>query len=255
MNGYKHVFDKSIQKYSEITKDPDTLFESFRSEKDIYGFIDNGDTPPDREADSIAKNTNLRLYESYRDILKTRVKLGYANSSSTHSDYTNLDSRHIMMSVLLFSNIQEPLSSIVEIGGGFGNWLTLNRMQSFKTWTILDLPHLCLLQNWFLEKQGVPKTMYEMVSAFNYTDWASAHSSFDLVIGSHSVSELLFDVFYPYFMNVISKSKYFFYCYHNTRPTPELIRAKLQTIQTKFKSIVNVLSEQGNVTNSLYVRI
>jgi len=255
MNGYKHVFDKSIQKYSEITKDPYTLFESFRSEKDIYGFIDNGDAPPDREADSIAKNTNSRLYESYRAVLSTRIKLGYANSSSAYSEYTNLDSRHIMMSVLLFSNIQEPVSSIVEIGGGFGNWLTLNRTQSFKKWTIIDLPHLCLLQNWFLEKQSIPKTMYETISAFNYTEWSSEQSSFDLVIGSHSVSELSFDIFYQYFMNVISKSKYFFYCYHNTRPTPELIRAKLQTIQTKFKSIVNVLSEQGNVTNSLYVRI
>jgi hypothetical protein len=110
-------------------------------------------------------------------------------------------------------------------------------------------------QNWFLEQQSIPKTLYETISAFDYTAWSSAQSSFDLVIGSHSVSELSFDVFYQYFMNVISKSKYFFYCYHNTRPTPELIQTKLQIIQTKFKSILNVVSEQGNVTNSLYVRI
>ena len=255
MNGYKHVFDRSIAVFQDVSQSMLPRFQAFRSEKDLYGFIDNGDAPPDREADSIAKHTNLRLYESYRTVLSTRVKLGYANSSSTYSEYTNLDSRHIMMSVLLFSHLQEPVSSIVEIGGGFGNWLTLNRNQSFKKWTLIDLPPLCLLQNWFLEQQSIPKTLYETVSAFEYTDWASKQSSFDLVIGSHSVSELSFDIFYQYFMNVISKSKYFFYCYHNTRPTPELIQTKLQIIQTKFKSIVNVLSEQGTVTNSLYVRL
>ena len=53
-------------------------------------------------------------------------------------------------------------------------------------------------------------------------------------------------------MNVISKSKYFFYCYHNTRPSPELIQTKLQIIHTKFKPIARILSEHGHVTNCLY---
>lgn len=252
MNGYSHVFDRSIAKFKDVSHNPIPVFEAFRSEQDLYGFIDNGDYPPDEEADSIAKRMNVGMYTTYRDVLKTRKTLGYAKSSSVHSDYTNLDSRHIMMSVFLFSNIRTPLTSIVEIGGGFGNWLTLNRTQAFQSWTIVDLPHLCLLQSWFLEQQGVPKSLYNTVSAFDYTSWASKHASFDLVIGSHSVSEFSFDVFYPYFMNVISKSKYFFYCYHNTRPSPELIQTKLQIIHTKFKPIARVLSEHGHVTNCLY---
>ena len=99
------------------------------------------------------------------------------------------------------------------------------------------------------------KCLYETVSALDYSEWNSNQKSFDLVIGTHSLSEFSFDVFYSYFTNIIVKSKYLFYCYHNTRPSPELIQTKLHIIQTKFKLVKSVLSENGNVTNSLYEAI
>lgn len=253
MEGYKWVFDNAESKFKNASADSLQLFKSFRIQREIYGFIDNGDTPIDSEADDIAKNYNKEMYDMYRDILKSRKRLGYDGSRQLYADYSNLDSRHIMMFVLLFSQIKGPFNNIVEIGGGFGNWLTLNQKLSFNKWTIIDLPHVGLLQNWFLEEQCVPKEKYDTVSALNYKEWASTQKSIDLVIGTHSLSEFSFEIFFSYFNDVISKAKHFFYCYHNTLPTPQLIQAKLQIISTRFTLISNTLSEEGNVSNCLYM--
>ena len=45
--------------------------------------------------------------------------------------------------------------NIVEIGGGYGNWLHINTIHNFDKWTILDLPHILKLQKWYLENQNV----------------------------------------------------------------------------------------------------
>lgn len=252
MNSYAHVFDSSIEKFNSIVI-TDDIFESFRSQKELYAFIDNGDSPPDIEAENIAKQVNMIMWKSYKELLKDRLKLGYTNSTSFYSDYTNLDSRHIMMFIILFTHI--PLVSfdlIVEIGGGFGHWLTLNKHIDFRKWTIIDLPHVSLLQNWYLKQQGVSPNSYEIVSAFDYDDWVLSNTSIDLVIGAHSISEFSYDVFRDYFAKVISKSKYFFYCYHNTRPSIDLIQAKKIHIEKVFIPIISIISECGNVTNCLY---
>lgn len=253
LNGYTHVFDRSIAKSTSMSID-NSVFEAFRSEKELYGFIDNGDAPPDIEADTIAKLVDPSMYEMYKELLKTRVKLGYANSTSIHSDYTNLDSRHIMMFVILFKNIPQHIDSIIEIGGGFGQWLSLNKHRSFRKWTIIDLPHVSLLQKWYLEKQGVPSSLYETVSAFDYDGWNSG-ATYDVVIGSHSLSEFSMDVFLSYFNKIVMKCTYFFYCYHNSAPSRNLIQMKLSIIHTKFTPIASIISERGNVTNCLYEAI
>ena len=253
MDGYKHTFNRSTSKFNSMTSVTDELFEKFRSEFELYGFIDNGDHPPDLEADSIAKITNLEMYEMYKKLLPTRIKLGYSDHmTSIYSDYTNLDSRHIMMFVILFTHIPSSPDSILEIGGGFGQWLTLNKHRSFSKWTIIDLPHVSLLQNWYLDKQGISKSVYETVSALDYDDWNSKHTIFDLVIGTHSVSEFAFDVFYTYFNKIIIKSKYFYFCYSKYGPSPELIQKKLNVILTKFEPIVSISSENDIVINCLY---
>jgi hypothetical protein len=252
MESYENVFNRSIENFN-ATGVNEEVFESFRSQNKLYAFIDNGDYPLDIEADSIAKNINISMWSKYKEMLKDRIKLGYNNSTSVHSDYTNLDSRHIMMFVILFTHIPLKIfDSIVEIGGGFGNWLTMNRFVTFRKWSIIDLPHVSLLQNWFLSKQGISPEIYETISAFDYDEWALNHSSFDLVIGTHSVSEFSYSVFLNYFKKVISKSKYFFYCYHNTMPSRQLIVAKLNSIELVFEPIFTVLSESNNVTNCLY---
>jgi hypothetical protein len=251
MDGYTRVFDHAIKTYTTIDN-KEELYKSFRKNHEVYGFIDNGDNPPDMEADMIARKTNMQMYSEYRQLLRFRKEIGYGEEHPLYADYSNLDSRHIMMFVILFTHIKGDIKSVVEIGGGFGNWLTLN--QHIPKWTIIDLPHVSDLQKWCLSQQEVDETKYQLVSAFDYSEWASNNTTHDLVIGSHSLSEFSIDVFADYFKRVVSNAKYFFYAYHNTRPTPQLINAKLEMIRDKFDLIVNIQSERGNVSNCVFVR-
>ena len=248
MQGYSSVFDRSTQLFSTIT-DPLPIFETFRSQFNIYGFIDNGDREPDTEAILISAILNPRAYADYYERTMTKKLLGYV-SPPTHF-YNQLDSRHIMMSVHLFTKLPEPVQTIVEIGGGFGNWLRLNStLQPFSKWTIIDLPHLNQLQQWYLDSHEI--TGYELVSAEHSAKWSLEQTGFDLVIGTHSLSEFSLEIFQKYFETVISKTKYLYYAYHNVYPEFHLIQAKRNMIDSEFELIHSMTSQHGEVTNALY---
>lgn len=249
-NGYSNVFDTAIKHFNE-SDDKNTLLKSFRSQYTIYGFTENGDNPPDEEAISIAKEINIDMYEGYLDLLKGRAIVGYDGSTTKYAHYNNLDSRHIMMSILLFSSLCKPLKTIVEVGGGYGNWLYLNRTKKFNKWIIIDLPHVGELQKYYLTNTNVNLDNVQFVSAFDYKQVES--EDIDLLIGAHSLSEVSFDIFSDYFKCIISKSKYFFYCYHKFRPSLKLIDAKIKMINTQFILVNSVMSENGNVNNCLYI--
>ena len=246
MEGYTSVFNRAINIFAK-TADTNALFDSFRSNHEVYGFIDNGDRAPDEEAIAISKSINTELYEKYLAKNEGRAVFGYGGKTPMFS-YSNLDSRHIMMSVHLKQNLPN-INSIVEIGGGFGNWLRLNTgILEFTDWTIIDLKHLNLLQKWALEKDSLSCTLVESDS---YKDWAKT-ASVDLVIGTHSMSEFSLPVFADYFYNVVMKAKYFYYAYHNSLPAPELIKIKRELIEMNFYPIDSMISQGGNVTNCLY---
>jgi len=249
-NGYSDVFDIAIKHFNEY-KDKITLLKSFRSHYTIYGFTENGDNPPDEEAISISKEINNDMYNEYLDLLKGRAIVGYEGSTLNYANYNNLDSRHIMMSILLFSSLCKPLKTIVEVGGGYGNWLYLNRTKKFNKWIIIDLPHVSELQKYYLTNTHVNLDNVQFVSAFNYEQVES--EDIDLVIGAHSLSEVSFDIFTDYFKRVISKSNYFLYCYHKFKPSLKLIDAKIKMINTQFILANSIMSENGNVENCLYI--
>ena len=141
------------------------------------------------------------------------------------------------------------INNIVEIGGGFGNWLRLNnQIQKFSKWYIIDLPHLGMLQEWYFNKHDINPDKYKLVSAFNYKEIPNP----DLIIGAHSLSEFSWDVFEDYFNRLIVKSKYLFYSYHKHLPKIDLINKKLELISSKFNLLASFTSENGNVENSLF---
>ena len=249
-DGYSDVFNTAIKHFNEC-EDKTTLLKSFRSQYTIYGFIENGDYPPDEEAIRIAKEINTVMYDEYLDLLKGRALVGYEGSTIKYANYNNLDSRHIMMSILLFSSLSKPLKTIVEIGGGYGNWLYLNRTKNFNKWIIIDLPHIGEVQKYYLTNTNINLDNVQFISAFDYEQVES--EDIDIIIGAHSLSEVSFDIFSDYFKRVISKAKYFLYCYHKFRPSLKLIDAKTKMINTQFNLINLVVSEDGNVDNCLYV--
>lgn len=247
MDGFERVFTHSINAFN-AAGDVDSLFVEFRHHKDVYGFICNEDSPPDQEAIEIATRMNPKMVESYINILKTRKVLGYIGIVK-HPYHNDLDSRHIMMSIMCFNTIKDPLNHVIEIGGGFGNWLFLNQHCGVKRWTIIDLPHVGRLQKWCLSKHGIDPSIYNIVSAFDYGGVESG----DLVIGSHSLSEFSFDTFKSYFNRIIRNSKYLFYAFNKYSLSNELLSKKLEMIHEVFSPLIDTYSEHGNVLNVLYV--
>lgn len=248
MDGYSQLFAYSERTFADSSKgtSDNDIFHSFRLYPDIFGFIHNGNLPPDREAVNIAQRIDPVLYDRYLEKNASKLMLGYGNIPDALR-YNELDSRHIMMSILLFKHLPQPVETVVEIGGGYGNWLWLNRgMQSFKHWTIIDLPHINRLQEWYLRMQCVPSETYSIVSADTITS-----SRYDLAIGSHSLSEFSIDVFCRYVALVLVHSKYLFYANHVSRPTPQLIQEKETILSALFETIVETTSENGQVMNRL----
>jgi len=255
MNGYTNVFNRSIEQYEKNT-DKQSLFTSFRKQYVIYGFIENGDREPDVEAINIAKSINLVLYNEYLKALENRKILGYDGSTSKYAMYNNLDSRHIMMSVLLFTYLPEDVKTIVEIGGGYGNWFYLNRNQSFNKWITIDLPHVGELQKWYLTGTEIETDRWTTISANNYMETFSQdqnNKKIDLLIGTHSLSEFSLEIFNDYYKNIICNTKYFLYCHHNMFPTLELITEKNNIIKKDFMLLKSVTNEYGRCTNCLYI--
>jgi len=252
MNGYTQIFNDAESIFytkQNSLDDKEYLFKTFRSQRDIYSFIDNGDTPPDSEAIQYSIQLNPEMYTYYLNQLEGRKKLGYTSETQFDS-YNHLDSRHILMSIVLYSNIKnDELKSIVEIGGGYGNFLYLNRNREFQNWKIIDIPHLLLLQNYMLKELNV-NCPYELISAYDYSE--KDFSELDLVIGTHSLSEFSIDIFKNYFYKVIINSKYLLYVYHISLPSKQLIESKKEIIEEYFSLLFSITTENNSVITALY---
>ena len=239
MEGFKPIFDNASVAFDNYIKEhgEEELFSSFRLHPEIYGFIHNGDNPPDVEAVKIAMTISPDLYNLYVSRNKHKKVLGYGNLTVRFSSYDNLDSRHIMMNAILWNTVKEPINRVVEVGGGFGNWRRLN--PDIKHWTIVDLPFVCKLQDWYLKEHGL-------------TCEREVPKEIDLVIGTHSLSELSWDTFEKYFYDIVMRSKYFFYSYHLFSTGEELVQRKIALIEKYFDLVVYIPSEDGNCANCVY---
>lgn len=248
MADYSHVFDACEKNYADFKGV--CVFDRFRQQPnvkpDMYSFVGTDDSPPDEQALSIARSINNELVEKYSDFLKTRQVVGYGSYSPMHAHFNLHDSRHIMMSTVIFSKIPE-ISRVVEIGGGYGNWLWLNSWRQIDKWTIVDLPHVLKLQEWYLEKQGV-------TSPYRLAEPNEEIEASDLVIGAHSLSEISLDKFKIYFKNIILTSKYLFYAYHTFSLDPTILNEKNRIISEHFDMIEEVKSQSGTVSNCIYKR-
>jgi hypothetical protein len=248
MADYSHVFDACEKNYTDFKGDD--IFSCFRQQPniqpDMYSFVGTDDSPPDGEALGIAKTVDRELAEKYADFLQTRQVVGYGSYSPMHAQFNLHDSRHIMMSTILFSKIPD-VSRVVEIGGGYGNWLWLNSWRRFENWTIVDLPHVLKLQKWYLEQQGVS-------CPYRLAEPGEKIEPPDLVIGAHSLSEISLDKFKTYFRDIILNSKYLFYAYHTFSLDQTILNEKSRIIAEHFDLVSEVKSQNGTVSNSLYKR-
>jgi len=241
MDGFKSVFDncqiefdKYVEKHGEIS-----LFSSFRKHRNIYGFLHNGDTPPDIGAIRIAMMISPGMYNKFITQNKNKKYIGYGEDAPKYKFYDNLDSRHIMLNVVLWSTIRSSINTVVEIGGGFGNWRRLN--PDIPHWTIVDLPYVAKLQDWYLAEHELRCER-------------TVPSKIDLVIATHSLSEIDWTTFEEYYKTIVMRSKYLLYAYHKISSGKTLVDRKLEMIHANFDIVFSTPSEDNNCLNVVYIK-
>jgi hypothetical protein len=256
LDGYQAIFDHSKAWIQEL--DPSIAHNTFREGaggQHPFHFITAVGAQmdrPDLDAIGIAALTDPVMCVDY--MARKKSSRGYA-SPARYLKWDVVDSRHIMMSTIVFSALGRSVGSIVEIGGGFGNWVRLNEtVVDYKTWTIIDMSFVVDLQRWYLAEELQEPEKISFVSLEDYPRWRAQQVEHDLVIGAHSLSEFPWEVFVDYFENVLVKSKYVFYATHLRLPSQELVDMKLQKIETCFERERTVFSEGGAVANILYRR-
>lgn len=241
IQGFDHVFETSAQAkkmdYSYFRVDPAFHF--------LTGVGDQVNSP-DGEALKIAAEKNVRLFLRYLSVDKPL--LGYGVGKLEFHPLDKVDCRHIMMSTIIFSHIKNRLHNVVEIGGGFGNWARLNLpVVDVGAWNIIDLPFVQDLQKWYLSN-ALTNIDYHKLKFHN------ADSNYDinpnLIIASHSLSEISWDKFIRY-GTLLDKTEYLFYAYHRDYPSKDLANLKMSYLSQKFDIVDEVLSEQGMVKNLL----
>jgi hypothetical protein len=252
-------FDKVFETSKEETKDLnlEDFFPSFRDNPGPYKFLTAVKSQyydVDQEAINIAKSINVDLANQY--LLKEKPLVGYS-SPEKFVPLDSVDSRHIMMNTLIFSTIGKNVSNVVEIGAGFGNWVRLNNdIINFNQWTMVDLEFVSKLQKWFINQTmpNDPRPKFISADTQAYNHWIDSLESIDLVIGSHSLSEISLDIFQMYYDMILPKTRYLFYAAHKMQPSKELLRTKLNMLSKRFNIIKEVESSDGKVINLLYER-
>lgn len=227
---------KEISKNLKLEKQ---VFSSFRSDPTIYHFLANHacNKPPDNDFINLAKSIDEPLFLKYFE--QKKLPIGYSDQKS-FLDFDALDSYHSLINTIIFSELQDNVNNVVEIGGGFGNTFRLNYpLNNFKIWTIVDLEFVTDLQKWYINQNNISHKI-EFVSVDNqgmYDTWLSSNNPIDLVIGSDSLSEFSMEIFKTYFYAICKTSKYLFYAAHRLQPNKRNNKLKLDIINSEFEVI------------------
>ncbi len=256
MKSFDPVFKQSENLANSLDLETE-VFKSFRDRPGPYHFLTATKTQfwqPDQEALDISKSIDSVLFEAY--LKKEKPLTGYSNKDC-YVPLDEIDSRHIMMSSIIFSKLGTQVDNIVEIGAGFGNWVRLNHgIINYNSWTMIDLEFVTKLQKWYVNQtvRNTSNIHYISSDTEQYNKWIENPITIDLVIGAHSLSEFSLPVFETYYNDILAKTKYLFYATHNTKPAKSLVVEKLKMLDKLFNPIISIKSKGGKVSNILYQR-
>ena len=255
MKSFSEIFEKSKNEASNLDLEND-VFPSFRDQPGPYRFltaIKDQYWNKDEEALSISYDQDRNLTDLY--LKKQKPIVGYS-SVEKYIPLDSVDSRHIMMSSIIFSHLGRSVNNIVEIGAGFGNWIRLNEeIINFKSWTMVDMGFVSRLQKWYVDQTVSKKDLAKFVIADNDKElkkWFESIDSIDLVIGTHSLSELSLETFNLYYEKILPKTKYLFYATHKHQPSKSLVSTKLDLLSEKFNIVKQIENQEGKCINILY---
>lgn len=257
MKSFKEVFEESEEEASTLDLEKD-VFPSFRDNPGPYRFLTAVKSQywdKDEEALTIAKSQDEDLFQCY--VNKPKPLIGYS-SEEKYVALDTIDSRHIMMNTMIFSHLGKTVGNVVEIGAGFGNWMRLNEdIIDFKSWTMIDLGFVSRLQEWYINQTVSNKELARYISIdrvddlYIFEEWAK-DADIDLIIGSHSLSEISIDMFKVYYETILPKTKYFFYATHKSQPSKSLVSLKLDMLSEMFDIVKQVDNQNGKCVNILY---
>ena len=205
-----------------------------------------------------------------------------------------LTSQHALLLTLLLDAVRAredtPWGSLsyIEIGGGWGNMArTVHGAFGLRRWTILDVPEVSELQVWYLnrtvggagalvlhnaveggaaaaaeEAHGrgpLPAAVLNCVDADHKNTWAAGalgRRGADVLIATHSWSELALDDFYWYAIAVLPKVRFLLYATQlgNGTITAQHVQRKLDTIGEWMEPIAQHKTEGGTVLNVVFAR-
>ena len=185
INKFKKIFLEGENNYNNHGH----LLENFRDTQNnpmIYSFCINGGTI-DQESLNNAKEINESLYNRFMNQKKKKLT-GYKDIEDQYEEFDDHDCKHILILTILFNN-NIDINNIVEIGGGYGNCIRLvNNIIDYEKWEIIDIPHMLTLQKYFLENEIEDISKLKFTNAYEILEYK--HSNIDLVIATHSLSEL-----------------------------------------------------------------
>jgi len=231
MSDYKGVFEEA--KALANTVDYKSYFPDFHNHPELFHFIVAPQHLLNTDGGALeqAKKINYDIYA--RLFLKGPSKIG---GGSEQLDA--IESRHILLMTNLINTVGIKWGNVLEIGGGYGNWLRLaSGIVDYITWTIVDMPYILELQKWFLQESDIP-----LSNAYFTQDSTRVPT---LVIGTHSLSEFSLDDFLHYY-ETIRKAKWFFYATQPNLPDIDLVQKKLAIIGADFYTRDFKEYESGN---------
>ena len=190
----------------------DTDFSLFRS-SEKYHFL-------------TADRIDYTSFEHYRllslygwDLIKTQVSeslLGWSDEQRklvAENKHTLMTYVHMYFySVINHYITGDSSKNIVEIGGGYGGLariFTINKSFRFGQYKIIDLPFVGQLQEWFLNSESEDPSKYEIVNAMS-CDLNYEFENAQLVIATHSLTELSPDLIVAYLNCFVGKVDYIY---------------------------------------------
>ena len=231
----------------------------------IYHFMRSPLVGPDQEAWNKAVELGAELAQDVFAVTDSPV--GYGDAFPKEPVHSIIHCRHCLMLTLLFSVIgrNRPLK-VFEVGGGFGNMVRIvNQLGLVDNWTIFDLDFVCDAQAYFIQENcpqlTINRNSYDSRSGtVNIIDQHHRNiikrelEPADVMIGTHSWSELPLDDFLWYYDALLPLSGNLLYATQVRWPSPELTRKKLDYISEVMTAQKRITTENENVEMFVFAR-
>lgn len=219
MTDYKGVFEEALAKSKEINYRE--TFSDFHNWPSLYHFIIAPQNQQTEDLGALEQAVKINV-----DIYAKLVAKGPSRIGGGSDRLDGVESRHVLLMTNLISTAGTEWGNVLEIGGGYGNWLRLaSGVVNYNTWAIIDMPYILELQKWFLTESNVD------LDNVHFTQDSTSIPT--LVIGAHSLSEFSLEDFLHYY-ETIRKAKWFFYATQPELPDKELVQKKLAIISADF---------------------